>query len=87
VQDYPEVDNAPVLLARANSDFDRSPPLEGNYVGQDFTLSRIWMLTNLRPQDVPQWWSQLRALNGFAWIPNSAVLWVRTDVYAGVAEQ
>ncbi len=85
VSGYDEVGSAPVLLVLANSDFDRSPPLEGNYVGQDFVLSRRWTLDNLRPVDVPQWWSQHRALNTFAAVPNQAILWVRTDVYAGVA--
>jgi hypothetical protein len=82
VNDYASASGAPVLLALANSDFDRSPPLDGNYVGQDFRMSRYWGLENLRGQDIPQWWSQHRALTESIFIPNQAVLWVRTDVYA-----
>lgn len=83
VTDYAQASNTPVLLALATSDFDRSPPLTGSYVGQDFTISRAWSLDNLRLQDVPQWWAQHRVLNGFAAVPTQANLWVRTDIYAG----
>ncbi|MBZ0293587.1 MAG: hypothetical protein K8L99_13550 [Anaerolineae bacterium] len=60
-----------------------SPSLGGDYVGQDFILSRNWSLQSLQGFDFLTWWFQRRTR--LSETPDEVmVLWLRQDVYNGV---
>lgn len=59
------------------------PDLGGDYVGQEFVISRTWNLNSLRGLDVLTWWSQRRTRSAYA-PADTFVLWLRQDIYNGV---
>ena len=63
----------------------QSPQLEGAYVGQDFVIMRVWDLATLNLIDFPAWWTQGQTRSDWTNV-NAVVLWLRQDVYQGVAE-
>lgn len=58
--------------------------ISGSYVGQRFALRRRLALGNLDRWDLPAWWS-LGQLNSNLLEEEAVVLWLRQDVYDGVA--
>ena len=58
--------------------------ISGDYVGQRFALRRRLVLDNLDRWDLPAWWSQ-RLLNQDHFEEEAVVLWLRQDVYDGIA--
>jgi hypothetical protein len=82
VNSYDEVDSAPVILALAQTDADRAPALAAAYLGQEFTIERRWALSNLLPSDIMAWWTQRRVVTPVE-TQTQAILWVRSDIYAG----
>ncbi len=70
-----------VILLPAASDDD--PELGGSYVGQSVTLRQAWSVSSLRGQDVLAWWLQ-RSVPQADFDSDTAVLWVRMDVYDAI---
>ena len=58
--------------------------LKGNYVGQKFLLRRRASLAGLDPWQLPAWWSQRRLRRDYTAVEESAILWLRQDVYDNV---
>lgn len=55
------------------------------YVGQDFTISRMWDSNSLYLIDVPALWTQAQAR--LPWTSaDRVVLWLRSDVYQGLPQ-
>ena len=69
----------PAVILPAHND---APDLGGSYVGQRFVISTSWSPQTLQISDVPAWWLQRRVR-----VPGtpaeSAVLWLRQDIYDG----
>jgi hypothetical protein len=63
---------------------EATPELGGDYVGQSFTLRRHWSTTQLNPIDVWAWWSQ-RKIREEQIQQDIAILWLRQDIYNGIA--
>ena len=61
-----------------------SAAISGDYVGQRFLLRRSFVLDKLDRWDLPAWWSQGQ-LNSDRYEEEAVVLWLRQDVYDGVA--
>lgn len=81
-----DANNEVVVLAQSVIPGASEALIPAGYVGQDFILRETWTVANLRPFDVPAWWLQ-RYVSG-APLPFETVdLWVRQDVYAGVAAE
>ncbi len=60
-----------------------SPDLAGDYVGQEFIVSRVWRPQTLQGFDFVAWWAQRRTR--VPAVPDQTlVLWLRQDVYNGV---
>ena len=72
---------APIILMAA--DDDNQPELGGDYTGQRFVLRRSWSTAQLGIWDLPAWWSH-RRLRAKEQTEESAVLWLRQDVYDGI---
>lgn len=72
--------NQVLLLPQA----EEAPELRGNYVGQSFTLARTWDLDQITLRSAPTWWFQ-RQTQASAQPAQEVVLWLRQDVYDGVA--
>ncbi len=74
---------APIIIAPA---IDLEPDFAGNYVGQTFVLTRRWDMSTLTLVGFPAWWLQQRTR-----VPaqpvGEVVLWLRQDIYAGLANQ
>jgi len=83
VQDAREAAGAEVFLSESTG----QPDLAGPYIGQEFTLTRTWSPRALSPNEVPAWWAQHVVYPGTraATLSTLARLWVRQDVYDGVA--
>ncbi|MEM6284652.1 MAG: hypothetical protein AAF787_20860, partial [Chloroflexota bacterium] len=64
--------------------YAESPDLGGNYVGQRVVLSRGWDTSTLSVQGFGGWWYQ-RNTRVPPQVAQEAVLWLRQDVYDGVA--
>jgi hypothetical protein len=59
------------------------PQLGGDYVGQDFIISRGWNPQTMQGMDFLPWWMQRRVrLPGTP--TETLVLWLRQDIYNGV---
>jgi hypothetical protein len=82
VRDAREAAGAEVLL----SDSAAAPELGGAYVGQDFTLIRLWSPRVLGVAQFPAWWTQrvIGPAERATILSSPATLWVRQDVYDGV---
>ncbi|MFN8447237.1 MAG: hypothetical protein U0521_01205 [Anaerolineae bacterium] len=71
-----------VILAPASVD---STALEADYIGEGFTVSRMWDASTMTAVDFPAWWAQRRTRT--AWSSDDRmVLWLRADVYQGVEQ-
>ncbi len=75
--------NGQAFIITADSDAETSA-LTGNYVGQRFVLRRKLNLSSLDGWDLPAWWSQGQ-LNAEQLEEEAVVLWLRQDVYDGLA--
>jgi hypothetical protein len=78
-----------VSLARSEQiiiapNYEESPDLGGNYVGQNVVLTREWDPSTLSVQGFGAWWYQRKTR-----VPpqpmQEAVLWLRQDIYDGVS--
>lgn len=70
-----------VLMA---DDEQMTGDLSGDYVGQRFVLRRRWSLANIDAWDLAAWWSQGR-IERSQIEEEAVILWLRQDVYNGVA--
>ncbi len=71
-----------VLIA---DDDAQAAQLSGDYVGQRFLLRRSWAWTRQSLWDLPAWWTQTRRRPQSELQEEALILWLRQDVYAGVA--
>ncbi len=70
------------IVLMADDEFQASA-LTGDYVGQRFVLRRKRSFSELGIWDLPAWWSQGR-LGAGPLTEESAILWLRQDVYDGI---
>jgi hypothetical protein len=81
IQDIGEARTQAVILLKETAE---PPDLGGNYVGQPFVISTYWTSQGMQLLDYPAWWLQRRTRTGPTPI-DKMVLWLRQDVYDGVA--
>ncbi len=62
----------------------QSPQLGSAYVGEKFTMTRSWDLSTMSLIDLPAWWTQRQARTPWT-SSDDYVLWLRQDVYEGIA--
>ncbi|MEL6149897.1 MAG: glycosyltransferase family 39 protein, partial [Chloroflexota bacterium] len=81
VEDVSLARSEPVVITPV---YAEDPDLGGNYVGQTVIVSRDWDASTLSLQGFGAWWYQ-RNTRVPPQVAQEAVLWLRQDIYDGVA--
>ena len=90
LRDYANARFAPVAaqakglpIVMMADDDAQTEQLQGDYVGQRFTLRRRWSLANASFWDLPAWWTQSLRREDSQSSADALMLWLRQDVYDG----